>query len=124
MISSPMYQPQDRYRILYAGVSHTLLKSLRQNLGPKGCEVVRCPDGWQARLFVQSKIHYDLLLFDDELSGLSCADLCSLAALLSHRQHTPVLIHIGEGLQKRPTRLTEWELVSKIMSLLGLPFED
>ncbi len=121
MNSSPRHQPQDHYRILYAGVSHTLLESLRESLGPRGCEVLRCPDGRQARLFVESKIHYDLLLFDEELSGLSCADLCSLTGLLSHRQHTPVLIHTGDDFQKRPPTLAEWELVVKIVSLLGLP---
>jgi DNA-binding response OmpR family regulator len=120
MNSSQHHQLKDRHRILYAGANLALLEILKNNLEPWECRVMRCPDGWQARRFIQSHIHYDLFVFDDDVSGLSSSDLCCLARLLSHRQHTPILIY-----KKKVECLSEWEtrrqfeFVKRIKCLLG-----
>ncbi len=118
MNSSLNPQPGTSYRILYVGASHSLLCLLKQKLEPQGCQVVRCPDGCQARLFLQSNIAYDLFIFDQKVSGISSSDLCSLIRLLSHRYATPVLL--------RRNTSSEYELphhlglAKRIEQLLGI----
>lgn len=106
------------YKILYVGASHSLVCLLRQKLKTRGCQVVRCPDGWQARLFLQSSIPYDILIFDQNVSGLSRSELCALIRLLSHRQVTPVLLRQNISIEYELAY--DLGLVRTIEQLLGI----
>ena len=88
-ISSP---PQPPRRLLYAGFDLKPLKPLREALKPEGWLVVRCPDGNTARLLLRSRIHYDLLLFDDELPGACGLELVRFARSLERRERTPIIL--------------------------------
>jgi DNA-binding response OmpR family regulator len=79
-------------RILYAGHDLLLLQFLQQVLAD--CRVVRCPNGSQARLFIE-KIKYWLLVFDEELPDTSREALKEFARLLSRRGAPPIMIVQG-----------------------------
>jgi DNA-binding response OmpR family regulator len=83
---------QPRYRLLYVGHELNLLKSLQDALKAEGWFVVRCPGGSLARVLLESEIHYDLLIFDDELPSTSGLELVGLARSLEHRALTPIIL--------------------------------
>jgi DNA-binding response OmpR family regulator len=83
---------QPRYRLLYVGHNLELLQSLRDALREAGWFVVRCPGGSLARVLLESEIHYDLLIFDDELPSTSGLELVGLARSLEHRALTPIIL--------------------------------
>lgn len=85
----PVFHPAFSRRTLYAGSNLALLQFLQSTL--EDCAVVRCPDGSQARLFIEH-IQYSLLLFDEELPDTTGQELADFARQFSHKQHTPVLI--------------------------------
>ena len=97
-LAVPSFQRLDRannimasHRILYVGLDLNLLQLLKGIL--KGCHIVRCPGGSNARLFIESDIEYSLLLFDDEPMDTTGAELKRFAHSLEHRKRTPVIIY-------------------------------
>jgi len=74
------------YRILYVGSDCAPLQFLTNAL--QDCLIVRCPNDYQARLFLKSNIKYSLLLFEASRQG---AELECFARSLEHREHTPVV---------------------------------
>ncbi len=77
------------HRILYAGNDLALLKYLQDTI--EDCQTVRCPDGSQARLFID-KIKYSLLVFDEVLPDCTGAELTRFVRSLAHREKTPIII--------------------------------
>jgi DNA-binding response OmpR family regulator len=78
-------------RILYVGRDLSLLSSLQDAL--TYCVIVRCPRGKEAQSFIAG-IDYSVLVFDEQLSDMTGAELEQFTRSLSdrYRQHTPVLI--------------------------------
>lgn len=85
----PVVYPSYLHRILYAGNDLMLLRFLQYEL--KDCQIIRCPNGAQARLFIE-KIKYSLLLFDEELPDTTGRELTEFARELPYRRRTPVII--------------------------------
>jgi PleD family two-component response regulator len=85
----PFHPPPFSYRILYAGNDHALEKYLQDEL--EDCQVVRCPNGSQARLFIKG-INHSLLLFDELLPDATGEELERFTRSLVKREHTPVII--------------------------------
>jgi DNA-binding response OmpR family regulator len=81
--------PRYSHRILYAGHDLSLLKFLNEIL--EDCQIVRCGDGTQARLFIE-KINYLLLLFDKKLPDTTGAELESYTRTVAGRGLTPIII--------------------------------
>lgn len=88
----PRFHPRYSYRILYAGNDLALLQYLQDTL--TDCQVVRCPNRAQARLFIE-KLNHSLLLFDEVLPDATGAELERFTHSLIKRGHTPVIIIQG-----------------------------
>jgi DNA-binding response OmpR family regulator len=88
-ISSP---PQARYRLLYVGADVGLSGFVQEALKGEGWFVVRCPGGSVAEVLLRCGIHYDLLMFDEELKGGSGSEMVRLARSLEQRKRTPVIL--------------------------------
>jgi DNA-binding response OmpR family regulator len=86
---SPVFHPRYSDRILYAGNDLSLLKFLREIL--EDCQIIRCPNGSQARLFI-AQIKYSCLLFDEELPDTTGGELTEFARESARRELTPSLI--------------------------------
>ncbi|HYH85223.1 MAG TPA: tetratricopeptide repeat protein [Pyrinomonadaceae bacterium] len=66
--------------------------AIRDTLEFEGWRVESCPDGSSALLKVEGGDHFDLILLDENLPGLSGLDLTHRARGLRHRQGTPIII--------------------------------
>lgn len=77
------------HRILYVGNNLALLAHLEAKL--QDCQIVRCPDGYTARLFIAG-INYSFLLFDEELPDATGLDLAEFSCSLAREVCTPFII--------------------------------
>jgi CheY-like chemotaxis protein len=85
----PPFQKKFSYRILYAGNNLSLLKFLQEVL--EDCQIVRCPNGSQARMFIK-EIKYSFLLFDEELPDTTGRELTEFAKKSARVELTPSMI--------------------------------
>ena len=89
--------PKAKYRLLYVGNDLGLAEFAQEALKREGWFVVRCPGGSGARVLLSSEIHYDLLMFDEELQGWGGMELAVLARSVEHRKRTPVILLSRRG---------------------------
>jgi DNA-binding response OmpR family regulator len=85
----PPFQKKFSHRILYAGNDLSLLKFLQEIL--EDCQIVRCPNGAQAKLFI-AQIKYSLLLFDEKLPDATGKELTEFARESARVEMTPSII--------------------------------
>lgn len=116
-ISSP---PQSERRLLYIGNHLDMMNSVWEALRPERWFVVRCPGGSTARVLLASRIHYDLLLFDDELLGTSGTEMVRLARTLEQRRRTPAIILLLKDCRVEARRTDAHEFLWRPERLQGL----
>ena len=78
--------------ILHVEDEATVAEPVKVALEDEGWEVVTCADGAEARRRISGSEHYDLLLLDNQLPGVSGIELLRHARSLSHRRRTPVIV--------------------------------
>ena len=78
--------------ILYAEDFATVKLIVKETLELEGWRVEDCDDGFTALRRIESGEHYDLILLDDDLPGLSGVELATRARALPHRSHTPIIM--------------------------------
>jgi CheY-like chemotaxis protein len=81
-----------RRTILYAEDHAAVRLAVRDRLVMEGWTVEACADGGAALAAMLSEVRYDLLLFDNDLPGLSGLELTARARTLAHRRETPVVV--------------------------------
>ena len=86
--------PRYRYRILYVGRSHALIKALEDGLKELSCLASRCPADavWAARVMIRGENRYDVFLLDEVFAGTSGEELAHFALSFAHRARTPTII--------------------------------
>lgn len=78
--------------ILYVEDNEMMRLLVQEMLEAEGWRVDVCADGTIARGKLESDDYYDLLLFDNDLPGISGLELTRHARRLDHRRHTPIVI--------------------------------
>lgn len=79
-------------KILYVEDFLPVKLIVKETLELEGWHVAACDDGLAAREKIGSLEHYDLILLDDDLPGVSGVALASLARTLEHRRETPIIM--------------------------------
>ena len=80
------------HTILYAEDDATLRRTVRETLELEGWSVVTCAHGAAALALIEGGAHFDLLLLDNTMPGVSGLELTRRARTLAHRRHTPIVI--------------------------------
>jgi len=78
--------------ILFVEDNRLVADAIRDTLEFEGWRVEAYPDGASALGVVEGEDHFDLLLLDEDLPGVSGLELARRARSLPHRQATPVVI--------------------------------
>ena len=78
--------------ILYAEDFQPVKLIVKETLELEGWHVEDCDDGIAALDKIGSDEHYDLILLDDDLPGITGIALASLARTLEHRRLTPIVM--------------------------------
>ncbi|MDX6696196.1 MAG: two-component system, OmpR family, response regulator [Blastocatellia bacterium] len=78
--------------ILHVEDNKLVSDAVRDTLKMEGWRVELCADGEAAWRKLESNAHYDLLLFDNELPGLSGVELARRTRRLAHRRRTPMIM--------------------------------
>lgn len=79
-------------RILHAEDDALVASVVRETLRDEGWRVSTYTDGAAALAEVESDAHYDLLLLDNHLPGVTGLEILSRARQLPHRQQVPVIM--------------------------------
>lgn len=86
----------ERPSILFAEDNEAVRPALKETLELEGWRVEACADGRAALARLEGGECYDLLLFDDEMPGVSGLELTRRARGLAHRRRTPVVVSASE----------------------------
>jgi CheY-like chemotaxis protein/tetratricopeptide (TPR) repeat protein len=79
-------------RILHVEDDTLVANAVRETLKGEGWRVLTYMDGAAALKEVESDAHYDLMLIDNQLPGVSGLELLARARELEHRQQTPIIM--------------------------------
>ena len=79
-------------RILHVEDNEVVADAVKETLELEGWEVDTCSDGATALQKILSDDHYDLLLLDYDLPGVSGIELVRRARGAIHRQDTPIIV--------------------------------
>lgn len=89
-----------------------------------------CADGYSALDKLTGKKHYDLLLVDNEIPGLSGLELVQRAKTISHRRRTPIIMLSGDDIEKEAWRagidafLRKPEGINKLSATIARVLEE
>lgn len=81
--------------VLHVGNPRLASRLVGEMLAPEEWRVEVCTDGDSALRKLTSSDYYDLLVIDDELSGLSALELVQRTRKITHRRRTPVVVLAG-----------------------------
>jgi CheY-like chemotaxis protein len=79
-------------KILYAEDFQPVKLLVKETLELEGWRVEDCDDGIAAFDKIRSGEHYDLILLDDDLPGITGVALASLARTLEQYSRTPIIM--------------------------------
>jgi CheY-like chemotaxis protein len=78
--------------ILFVEDNKIVADAIRDTLELEDWRVEACAEGASALKRIEGQDHFDLLLLDEELPGVSGLELTNLARRLPHRARTPIII--------------------------------
>jgi CheY-like chemotaxis protein len=81
-----------------------IAEALKDSLEMEGWTVELCHDGTTALARINANEHYDLLLLDNDLPGMSGLELLRHARSLHHRQQTPIIIFSASNVKREAQR--------------------
>jgi len=79
-------------KILHVEDNQVVAEAVKETLEVEGWEVHTCADGAAALKKILSNDHYDLLLLDDDLPGVSGMELVRRARATVHREDIPIIV--------------------------------
>jgi two-component system chemotaxis response regulator CheY len=77
---------------------------VQMTLGDEGWSVETCADGVAALEKLVGSTRYDILIFDNQLPGLSGIELIRRTRVLAHRQQTPIVVLSGDDVETQARR--------------------
>ena len=86
--------------ILHVEDNKTISETVRDTLKYEGYRVELCSDGSKALSILQNREPYALLIFDNELPGLSGIELTYRVRQMAHRRRTPIIMLSASDVEK------------------------
>ena len=86
-------------RILHVEDEAKVSDAARGALAAEKWEVELCTDGDSALRKLTSNDHYDVVIVDSSLSGVTGLELAQRARKITHRRRTPILMLSGDDLE-------------------------
>lgn len=78
--------------ILYVEDNELVRLAVKETLELEGWRVETCADGRAAVALIEGEGLYDVLMFDNDLPGVSGVELAGRVRALAHRRGTPVVV--------------------------------
>lgn len=99
--------------ILHVEDHQAVAKSVGDILAEEDWRVELCMDGDTALRKLTGNDHYDLLILDNNLPGLSGLELVQRARTITHRRRTPIIMLSGDDIEKEAWRAGVDDFVRK-----------
>ncbi len=106
--------------ILHVEDNRTVADAVRHTLEPEGWIVESCDNGLEALEKIESGAHYDLLILDNELLGISGIELINRTRVLAHRQRTPIIMLSANDVEREARRSGASMFLRKPQDILSL----
>lgn len=90
--------------ILQVEERQTVADAVRNTLESEGWLVEACDNGAAALAKLEGGTHYDLLILDNELSGIGGIELIRRTRALAHRQRTPIIMLSASDVEREARR--------------------
>ena len=95
---------QGSVRILFVEDDEGVAESVKLSMDTLGWQVEVCADGAEAWRRLRGRERYDLLIFDNEVTGVSGVELARRVRQLPHRRRTPVIVLSAGDVEKEAWR--------------------
>jgi len=86
--------------VLHVEDNEAVASVVRDSLEPEGWNIETCVDGTLALKKIGSDAHYDLVLLDNDLPGVSGLDLIRSARSMDHRRETPIIVLSAKAIER------------------------
>jgi DNA-binding response OmpR family regulator len=106
--------------ILFTGNNRVLTESIKDVLEMAGWHIELCDDGCMARALMENRKHYNLLLFDNEVRGISGLELTRRARQVPHLKQTPIILISVQDLADEALRAGANEFLRKPHNIVEL----
>jgi CheY-like chemotaxis protein/tetratricopeptide (TPR) repeat protein len=111
-------------RVLHVEDNKAVARLIQDTLGSERMHVDSCVDGLTAFEILKGEAHYDVIIVDNDLPGLSGLELVLRIKSMAHRRNAPIIMLSGDDCEKEAWRagvddfLRKPEAVDKISSTI------
>jgi CheY-like chemotaxis protein len=99
--------------VLHIEDNKEVVRVISDYLTESGMEVATCANGMTALKILTGDTHYDVLIIDHDLPGLSGLELVRRTRKMNHRRHTPIIMFSGDDIEREAWRAGVQEFLRK-----------
>ena len=90
--------------ILHVEDNESVARLVADTLANQGMHVDSCMNGSTALKILKGGADYDLIIVDNDLTGLKGVELVLRTRSMAHRRHTPIIMLTGDNCEKEAWR--------------------
>jgi two-component system chemotaxis response regulator CheV len=130
LVTTSPRQTTAQISILHVEDKESVARLVADTLANLGMHIDSCMNGSTALKILKGDAHYDLLIVDNDLTGLKGVDLVVRTKSMAHRRHTPIIMLTGDNCEKEAWRagvdafLRKPEAVGQISSAITRLLEE
>ena len=123
-------KPVSQISVLHVEDHELVARTVAETLTNQGMRVDSCINGSTALKLLKGATHYDLIIVDNNLPGLSGLELVARTRVIAHRRTIPIIMLSGDDLEREAWRagvdafLLKPEAIDKIFPTVGRLLKD
>jgi CheY-like chemotaxis protein len=104
LVTTSARQTASQISILHVEDKESVARLVADTLTKQGMHVDSCMNGSTALKILKGDAHYDLIIVDNDLTGLKGVELVLRTKTMAHRRRTPVIMLTGDNCEKEAWR--------------------
>jgi CheY-like chemotaxis protein len=104
LVTTRPRQTASKISILHVEDDESVARLVADKLANQGMHVDSCMNGSTALKILKGDAHYDLIIVNNDLTGLKGVELVVRTKSMAHRRHTPIIMLTGNNCEKEAWR--------------------
>ncbi len=104
LVTTSPRQTASKISILHVEDNESVARLVADTLANQGMHVDSCMNGSTALKILKGDAHYDLIIVDNDLTGLKGVELVLRTKSIAHRRRTPIIMLTGDNCEKEAWR--------------------
>jgi CheY-like chemotaxis protein/tetratricopeptide (TPR) repeat protein len=104
LVTTRPRQTASKISILHVEDDESVARLVADTLANQGMHVDSCMNGSTALKILKGDAHYDLIIVNNDLTGLKGVELVVRTKSMAHRRHTPIIMLSGDDCEKEAWR--------------------